>query len=939
MGIRLATACVLCAIESSAPERPPTMHNVDLGAFRPRSLEECDELIRARPADLFSYYCYQRVGLMDRAMTRPAIQRLESLAQRQPNNFRAKLYLGYLLWKLDRAPRAEQLVREAAQGFANAGEVTGEVYARTYLDSFLRLWGRGSEGTLEVQRASALAKASGDPLLVAYVKVFEGWHAIFELDYGRAGVLFSQAYAVARTGRNSWLLAEVLEAQGSYFRAVGRLHEAVDADRTRVTLLRDNIISQSEARSRLALYASELSENGDLSAADADRLVEVALSGAKRAGAEVPWTRALYLHAQRHPDRNRAIAEMEEVLQRSREYGDSFYVICALRYLSMWNVDVDPAHSQVALHQAVEATALSEASGLGYAEQCAYGRMAQAYVLWKTGERSAAVRELHRVLDLVDGFRDLQPDEVVRAGTMAQWTSAYVNALRPVLDQELATPEDLRLAFSLIERVRARTLLDHLRATGAIPPLTPEVRDRRAAILQQLAGIQRTLLGRGLTEGARAEAVTELQRVESEEQELREKIALSNPGLRGSGAGEVASLDDIQRTLAEDQALLTYQSWTNVHGQRDGLWVLAVTRDSVHPARLELPEGIDEMLDIFSALADLRNDSERPGSVRLYQVLVEASLSQLPNTVRSLVVVPDGPLHRLPFEALRQSADAPTLGERFRVSVVPSATLWLRWRKMGQVSQRASVLAVASSAVAGGTAGFSQRSDQLLRPLEFAREEATQAVRSFGGSSRLLFGADASEAGLKAADLRQFGVIHFAAHALVDGDHPERSGVVLSPGSSAEDGLLQARDVVELDLRDRVVVLASCRGSAGRALRGEGVMSLARSFFQAGARTVVASAWPLRDDESALLFAEFYRRLADGVSVEQALADARRQRIHAGAPTAAWAGLTVLGDGSAVPGRAGRQLFASAFFVAGAAALVLALVLVVLVRGHRSGRH
>ena len=87
-------------------------------------------------------------------------------------------------------------------------------------------------------------------------------------------------------------------------------------------------------------------------------------------------------------------------------------------------------------------------------------------------------------------------------------------------------------------------------------------------------------------------------------------------------------------------------------------------------------------------------------------------------------------------------------------------------------------------------------------------------------------------------------------------------------------------------------------------------MGLARGFFQAGARTVVGSLWPLRDDEAEWLFRRYYRHLAGGESVASALAAARREALQDGLPAAAWAGMVVLGDGDRVlvarGGRAAR---------------------------------
>ncbi|HEX9669554.1 MAG TPA: CHAT domain-containing protein, partial [Thermoanaerobaculia bacterium] len=215
---------------------------------------------------------------------------------------------------------------------------------------------------------------------------------------------------------------------------------------------------------------------------------------------------------------------------------------------------------------------------------------------------------------------------------------------------------------------------------------------------------------------------------------------------------------------------------------------------------------------------------------------------------------------------------------------------------------------------------------QALPPLPYARGEGRAVVRHLGRGSVLRVGEEASEEFLKRGG-GGFGLLHFAAHALLDDERPERSGVLLAPGARGEDGLLQAREIVELDLAGDTVVLASCRSASGRVLRGEGVMGLARAFFQAGAHAVVASLWPLRDDEAEALFSSFYRHLGRGESLAAALRAAQTERIRAGAPAAAWAGLVVLGDGELVPARprpAQRWIAAAVFAAVAAGAAVYA---------------
>lgn len=193
------------------------------------------------------------------------------------------------------------------------------------------------------------------------------------------------------------------------------------------------------------------------------------------------------------------------------------------------------------------------------------------------------------------------------------------------------------------------------------------------------------------------------------------------------------------------------------------------------------------------------------------------------------------------------------------------------------------------------------REGVTLGALPHARREGLAVVRHLGGDSKLLLGADASERAIKDAELSRYGIVHFAAHAIADQDNPERSAIVLTPGDDTEDGLLQAREISELELDGRVIVLSACRTASGRTLSGEGVLSLARAFFQAGAHVVVASRWPLRDEVAAFLFDRFYRALAQGNSVAAALRAAKQDAIADGMAASDWSGLAVYGNGALVP--------------------------------------
>jgi CHAT domain-containing protein len=247
-------------------------------------------------------------------------------------------------------------------------------------------------------------------------------------------------------------------------------------------------------------------------------------------------------------------------------------------------------------------------------------------------------------------------------------------------------------------------------------------------------------------------------------------------------------------------------------------------------------------------------------------------------------------------------------------SVAASAVLWLRLQESARRHRPADggALFLADPGLPGG--GGDPGSRRLLRssvspgPLPHAREEAQLALQALDRPGEVLLGAAASEAALKARDLSGLHVLHLAAHAVVDDGEPARSAVLLAPGGEGEDGLLQPREILDMDLDGALVTLSACRSGGGPALDGEGVLGLARAFFLARAEAVVGSLWPVRDDETARLMVAFYRRLAGGASIEAALAGAKRQQRAAGAPAAAWAGFVVFGHAATPlpPPRSGR---------------------------------
>jgi len=415
-----------------------------------------------------------------------------------------------------------------------------------------------------------------------------------------------------------------------------------------------------------------------------------------------------------------------------------------------------------------------------------------------------------------------------------------------------------------------------------------------------------------------------------------------------------ATLASVRRHLGPRDALLSFQvaPWTDWTGDfGGGTWLVVVTRDAPPRAfplermgRPELRHEVEDFVAILSPGGTRRIGSrrERALAADLYGKLLAPALAGLPKTIDRLLVVPDDELHRLPFGALQASPGGPPLARRYDISLAPSATLWLGWRE-SPPSASPGALALADPPLPSEAARrrLAESGVNLPdEPLPFAEEEAASAMRYVGGEEHV--GAAVSKPGFLHADLSPFGLLLFATYAVVDEHDPEGSGIWLSPGRGRRgDGLLRMPEIAGLRLDGRAVGLSACSTAGGRLFRGEGVLSLARAFFQARASTVVASLWPQWDDASAELFDRFYYHLGEGKSLATALAAAQRDRMDEGAPPAAWAGFVVLGDGDRVPFPGGRSRLALALIrhsrlvELAAAAAILALAALAAVRLRR----
>jgi len=869
------------------------------------ALSSCEKLFAAAPDSEEAARCFADVG-RNRGLVQEAILRMEELLASHPNHPWLLLYLGSLRW--EEPARAEEPYRRAAAAFSLRGDIAEEIRAHAALQAILLKLGRFAEAAAEIERVDALAQQAGDPYRDARI-------AILRARQLRAqGSDMQPAYALLSAAQDSLgpnspyaLRRDALEELANLSFELGRFTEA----RTWYRRSADLAASRGELRTaandrygalRVLVEGLKEAPRADLRGEverEARVLLELATQVQHR---ELAGRAHLALgqlssgtESQAHLDQ--CLADMVTVADR---------ITCLQALSRLQRREGDP---EAALRTLQKAFALTRQAQDPWSRADILRERMR--VSWEALPREQAIALSQMALDWIEAIRDQQSGDSSRAGLLSLWAEDYYWLAGRLLEDR-AEPGSVAEAFGVIERLRARTLLEALAAARADPTAGAGDRARHELALEAIARVQRRLLDPDLPGDEREKALRELHRLEIAEASLRALLVRKGQAPASAPPSGAALLSAVQHTLEPDEALLSFEigcdegPWGDFGG---GSWLLVVTRDQVKVQRLDRDRvALRPAVRLFDGLFERRDGSEARPAAGLYRDLFADALRDLPATIRRLVIVPDDALHQLPFAALRSTAGDLPLAYRYEISVVPSASLWLHWRSRPPQAAAEPLLALADPVPPGGgsdrpateRAAIFARPVQL-GPLPYARREGKAAVRHLDSGSLLRAGSDASEGFFKQTDLSRFAILHFATHAVLDEDHPERSGVLLTASPDSEDGILQIREIVSLNLDGRVVVLSSCRSASGTVLRGEGVLGLARAFFQAGAHTVVASLWPLRDDDGAALFDRFYEHLAQGEDVAGALRAAQRERAEDGAPAYAWAGLVVLGDGEIVP--------------------------------------
>ena len=474
-------------------------------------------------------------------------------------------------------------------------------------------------------------------------------------------------------------------------------------------------------------------------------------------------------------------------------------------------------------------------------------------------------------IDIAESLRHEVPGSQLRASFFASVQRYYRLKTDLLMQMHKQRPSE-RLdsaALETSERARARSLLEMLAEARAdirqgVDAQLLERERSLGKLLNARAERQTQLLSGTHTPEQAAATAKEIESLLTEYEQVQAKIRANSPRYAALTQPRTLSLNDIQQRLLDDDTLLLKYS---LGEERSYLW--AVTRDSL--ASYELPK-----------LAEIE------AAASLSKILLAPVADRLGS--RRLMIVADGVLHYIPFAALPSPDTRRPLIVRHEMVSLPSASVLAEMRR-DLTGRKAAAKAVAvfadpvfntddprlkpesdKSLSQSGRESSSRDLERAMRDvgvgerftrLSFSRREA-QAIAAIAPAGQVMKALDfeASRATATGADLSQYRVVHFATHGLLNSEHPELSGLVLSlvdRQGQPQNGFLRLHDVYNLKLPAELIVLSACETGLGKEIRGEGLVGLTRGFMYAGAARVVASLWRVDDAATSEVMKLFYR--------------------------------------------------------------------------------
>lgn len=468
-----------------------------------------------------------------------------------------------------------------------------------------------------------------------------------------------------------------------------------------------------------------------------------------------------------------------------------------------------------------------------------------------------ALAKAELAFEMIEKARLSVSGGILKASVFSKYAPFYNTVGRWYAEEKKNYPR----AFELFEAAKARALLDQLAESASGEDLKLN-ESTQVQLLQIQKSIDKLYRER---ESAQSDDLFEQITNDINDLELKydsklEEVRDRHPAWNTFLYPKTLSLKEVQELCDDETAIIEYAIADNQ------LFTFVISDRSVVFKGSDLKHAPGKLVDMINNYRDAiisltPADSLSLSSGPLYSLLIEPLESNIEDKT-NLVIIPDGPLALLPFEALMTNGRY--LIQQHSFKYLPSVSVFNHikspHRKVGS-----DILALAGSGFEFNDISDDPTTQKNFAALPFTLIEVDSIAVHF--DSKTVFKNDqVTEATLKSTDLKNFKYIHFATHGDINETSPTQSGLILSKKTDVEqlfgeDGFLNASEIAHLNLNADMVVLSACNTGLGKVISGEGLLGLQRSFFAAGASSVVSSLWSIYDRSTPLFMAYFYTNL------------------------------------------------------------------------------
>ena len=506
----------------------------------------------------------------------------------------------------------------------------------------------------------------------------------------------------------------------------------------------------------------------------------------------------------------------------------------------------------------------------------------------KEENKNKAKECMHYALQALDYKRSFFEDIESSIFANRKSKALYETAIDIYLEwyEENEEEEYLNSAFEIAQRHNAFILRQEVNERVILDKYSVDEELKKQYLDQKLIVLETSyILGNDYSQNGFEKLEDEEFKLDSLIKILNEKYPLFE---QSKNDFTVTSMKEIQKHLDKKSAVIKYFEGS------EKLYSFVITKKKlsyfIHENVEEVKDQASQVRSILSNFKYTFSDVDsiekkyQEISFALFENILSQELESLPKSIKSLTIIPTGSLTQIPFESfvIQKKGSWKDPNQYVMSKYAISYNYFCKALISSTVQKELDdVLAYGleydeytlNASKKFSNDGIAEQIIEKFRSekmghLYFADDEAKEVAEMFDGVA--FINKNATKENFLSHVL-DYDIVHLSAHSFVDFQYPSNSSIIFTKKDSLTDNLLRIKDVDRLTLNGQLFTLSACNTFFGKQNEGEGLSSMARSFIQSGAGSVIGSFWSVPDEISKSFMVRFYSKLKEGMPKNEAL--------------------------------------------------------------------